>query len=56
MEAKDPQIVTIRHFAVYRLYLRSRMIIASHHFKLPLVEGEPAAARGRLLRARPWAA
>jgi GNAT superfamily N-acetyltransferase len=29
----------VQNFAAHRFYLRNRMIIASHHFRLPLVEG-----------------
>jgi GNAT superfamily N-acetyltransferase len=29
----------VQNFAAHRFYVRNRMIIASHHFKLPLVEG-----------------
>jgi hypothetical protein len=35
----------VQNFAVHRFYVRNRMIIASHHVKLSLVESELAPAR-----------
>jgi GNAT superfamily N-acetyltransferase len=29
----------VQNFAAHRFYLRNRMLISSHHFKLPLAEG-----------------